>query len=73
MTLRINQTWGDWFSENAEPWWAEALANWSAEGVVYSGIWLDMNEVSSFCTGSWYILEFFATDFRLSTVPLTTL
>ncbi|EJD47637.1 hypothetical protein AURDEDRAFT_61870, partial [Auricularia subglabra TFB-10046 SS5] len=42
----------DWFSENTAEWWTEALANWSQSGVEYDGIWLDMNEVSSFCDGS---------------------
>lgn len=30
------------------------MRNWSDGGVEFSGIWLDMNEPSSFCTGSWY-------------------
>ncbi|KAI0735986.1 glycosyl hydrolases family 31-domain-containing protein [Earliella scabrosa] len=42
----------DWYAENAQAYWAEALRNWSVQGVNYSGIWLDMNEVSSFCVGS---------------------
>ncbi|KZT68499.1 glycoside hydrolase family 31 protein [Daedalea quercina L-15889] len=42
----------DWFSDNAEDYWTEALSNWSQGGVEFSGIWLDMNEVSSFCNGS---------------------
>ncbi|KAF8344964.1 glycosyl hydrolases family 31-domain-containing protein [Amanita rubescens] len=42
----------DWFQENAQSWWTEALKNWSDLGVEYSGIWLDMNEASSFCEGS---------------------
>lgn len=33
----------------------QALANWSLGGVEYSGLWLDMNEISSFCIGSWYV------------------
>ena len=32
---------------------AEALRNWSQAGVEFSGIWLDMNDVSSFCDGPW--------------------
>ncbi|KAH9836846.1 glycosyl hydrolases family 31-domain-containing protein [Rhodofomes roseus] len=42
----------DWFSDNIEDYWTEALSNWSQGGVEFSGIWLDMNEVSSFCNGS---------------------
>lgn len=34
----------------------QALANWSLGGVEYSGLWLDMNEASSFCLGSWYVI-----------------
>ncbi|KAH8091383.1 glycosyl hydrolases family 31-domain-containing protein [Cristinia sonorae] len=42
----------DWFSKNAQTYWTEVFANWSRSGVEFSGIWLDMNEVSSFCQGS---------------------
>ncbi|RPD56306.1 hypothetical protein L226DRAFT_469159 [Lentinus tigrinus ALCF2SS1-7] len=42
----------DWFSNQTQAYWAEALRNWSDLGVNYSGIWLDMNEASSFCIGS---------------------
>ncbi|KAF5391184.1 hypothetical protein D9757_003121 [Collybiopsis confluens] len=42
----------DWFANNTQQWWTEALKNWSDGGVEYSGIWLDMNEISSFCQGS---------------------
>ncbi|KAI0762328.1 glycosyl hydrolases family 31-domain-containing protein [Fomes fomentarius] len=54
----IGQVWPgytvypDWFTGNAQAYWTEALWNWSDLGVNYSGIWLDMNELSSFCTGS---------------------
>ncbi|EJF67386.1 hypothetical protein DICSQDRAFT_151660 [Dichomitus squalens LYAD-421 SS1] len=54
----IGQVWPgytvfpDWFAENTEAVWTEAFKNWSDSGVAFSGIWLDMNEVSSFCTGS---------------------
>ncbi|KAI5116414.1 hypothetical protein M0805_008490 [Coniferiporia weirii] len=42
----------DWFANNTQSWWTEALRNWSTSGVEFSGIWLDMNEASSFCDGS---------------------
>ncbi|KAI1787666.1 glycosyl hydrolases family 31-domain-containing protein [Ganoderma leucocontextum] len=42
----------DWFANNTQAFWTEALRNWSQSGVNYSGIWLDMNEASSFCIGS---------------------
>ncbi|EGN94287.1 glycoside hydrolase family 31 protein [Serpula lacrymans var. lacrymans S7.3] len=54
----IGQVWpgytvfGDWFANNTQQWWSEALRNWSNYGIEFSGIWLDMNEVSSFCNGS---------------------
>ncbi|KAI0830858.1 glycosyl hydrolases family 31-domain-containing protein [Trametes gibbosa] len=57
-TTYIGQVWPgytvfpDWFSEHATAYWTEALKNWSALGVEFSGIWLDMNEASSFCVGS---------------------
>lgn len=39
-------------------WWTEALRNWTSMGVEFSGIWLDMNEASSFCDGSWCVVIF---------------
>ncbi|KAF4566163.1 hypothetical protein EYR36_011578 [Pleurotus pulmonarius] len=42
----------DWFANNTERWWTDALRNWTASGVEFAGIWLDMNEASSFCDGS---------------------
>ncbi|KAF7334797.1 Glycoside hydrolase family 31 protein [Mycena sanguinolenta] len=42
----------DWFAPNTLAWWTEALKNWSQTGVEFNGIWLDMNEISSFCEGS---------------------
>ncbi|KAI0271249.1 glycosyl hydrolases family 31-domain-containing protein [Gloeopeniophorella convolvens] len=47
-----SQVFPDWFAPNAEGWWTEALSNWTHGGVKFSGLWLDMNEVSSFCDGS---------------------
>ena len=60
-TEYVGQVWPgytvfpDWFAPNAELYWTEALANWSKGGVEFSGLWLDMNEASSFCDGSWYV------------------
>ncbi|KAI9567845.1 glycoside hydrolase family 31 protein [Boletus coccyginus] len=57
-SLYIGQVWPgysafpDWFAENTQAWWTEALANWTELGVDLSGIWLDMNEPSSFCSYS---------------------
>ncbi|PSR99298.1 hypothetical protein PHLCEN_2v4157 [Hermanssonia centrifuga] len=57
-TEYVGQVWPgytvfpDWFSENAQKYWTEALTNWSNSGIEFSGIWLDMNEASSFCDGS---------------------
>ncbi|KAI0756205.1 glycosyl hydrolases family 31-domain-containing protein [Daedaleopsis nitida] len=42
----------DWFAKNMGSVWTEALSNWSKAGIEFSGIWLDMNEASSFCVGS---------------------
>ncbi|KIM36315.1 glycoside hydrolase family 31 protein [Hebeloma cylindrosporum] len=42
----------DWFQKNTQNWWTESLRNWSLAGTEFSGIWLDMNEASSFCDGS---------------------
>ncbi|KAK7442993.1 hypothetical protein VKT23_015940 [Stygiomarasmius scandens] len=54
----IGQVWPgytvfpDWFRNTTQDWWTEALLNWSLSGIEFSGIWLDMNEIASFCTGS---------------------
>ncbi|KAF9451452.1 glycoside hydrolase family 31 protein [Macrolepiota fuliginosa MF-IS2] len=42
----------DWFQKETQDWWTSAFKNWSQTGVEFSGIWLDMNEASSFCDGS---------------------
>ncbi|KAI8969691.1 glycosyl hydrolases family 31-domain-containing protein [Trametes punicea] len=42
----------DWFANNTRTLWTEGLRNWSDAAVNFSGIWLDMNEPSSFCIGS---------------------
>ncbi|KAG2123725.1 glycosyl hydrolases family 31-domain-containing protein [Suillus cothurnatus] len=57
-SLYLGQVWPgytvfpDWFSENILSVWTEALRNWTELGVEFSGIWLDMNEPSSFCSHS---------------------
>ncbi|KAJ8584016.1 glycoside hydrolase family 31 protein [Rhizopogon salebrosus TDB-379] len=54
-SLYIGEVWpgytvfADRFSENILSVWTEGLKNWSNMGVEFSGIWLDMNEPSSFC------------------------
>lgn len=56
-TVYTGQVWPgftyfpDWLSENAQSWWNQGFKNFS-EFVDFSGIWLDMNEPSSFCVGS---------------------
>ncbi|KIJ28877.1 glycoside hydrolase family 31 protein [Sphaerobolus stellatus SS14] len=56
-TEYVGQVWPgytvfpDWFAPNTQQYWSEAFKNWSAT-VNFSGIWLDMNEASSFCDGS---------------------
>jgi alpha-glucosidase len=41
----------DWMSSNGASWWINEMMEWYKE-VPFSGFWLDMNEVSSFCIGS---------------------
>jgi alpha-glucosidase (family GH31 glycosyl hydrolase) len=50
------QAFPDWFGENTQTWWTDALRNWTEMGVEFSGIWLDMNEPSSFCSYSWSVI-----------------
>ncbi|CAL1697161.1 unnamed protein product [Somion occarium] len=57
-TEYIGQVWPgytvfpDWFAKDTQQYWTEALRNWSQSGIDFSGVWLDMNEASSFCEGS---------------------
>ncbi|KAF2868731.1 glycosyl hydrolases family 31-domain-containing protein [Massariosphaeria phaeospora] len=41
----------DWLSTSGVSWWANEMVEWYKE-VPYSGFWVDMTEVSSFCVGS---------------------
>lgn len=41
----------DWHHPKAGAFWANELVEWY-KNVAFDGIWLDMNEVSSFCVGS---------------------
>ncbi|KAF8318461.1 glycoside hydrolase family 31 protein [Clavulina sp. PMI_390] len=41
----------DWWSPRTQEWWDEAFHNMSSF-MKFDGIWLDMNEPSSFCVGS---------------------
>ena len=70
-SLTSLQVFPDWFANNTQSWWTEVFKNWSTTGGVdFSGIWLDMNEGSSFCDGSWLVypllFRIFATNFHLA-------
>jgi alpha-glucosidase len=41
----------DWDTEEAVPWWTDSMAAHHKD-IPWSGIWIDMSEVSSFCIGS---------------------
>jgi alpha-glucosidase len=41
----------DWMSSNGVAWWVKEMVEWYKE-VPFSGFWIDMTEVSSFCVGS---------------------
>ncbi|KAK9362690.1 glycosyl hydrolases family 31-domain-containing protein [Lipomyces starkeyi] len=41
----------DWLASGTQDWWTKAMVDWHKR-VPFDGIWLDMNEVSSFCVGS---------------------
>ena len=40
----------DWFHPNATTYWTNQLAAWH-DLAPFDGVWVDMNEVSNFCTG----------------------
>jgi len=56
-SLYVGQVWPgytvfpDWHTKSAEEWWQKTMAAWH-EKIAFDGIWIDMNEVSSFCVGS---------------------
>lgn len=41
----------DWRAEQSVAWWTDAMVQ-HHDNVPWSGIWIDMSEVSSFCVGS---------------------
>ncbi|XPS79851.1 Alpha-glucosidase [Ascochyta lentis] len=41
----------DWMSANGVSWWVKEMVEWHRT-VPFSGFWVDMTEVSSFCVGS---------------------
>ncbi|KAJ9069283.1 hypothetical protein DSO57_1020094 [Entomophthora muscae] len=41
----------DWFAPNTQQWWTQHIATFMND-VPIDGLWIDMNEPSSFCTGS---------------------
>ncbi|KAJ2007691.1 hypothetical protein GGI04_001423, partial [Coemansia thaxteri] len=53
----IGQVWPgytafpDWFAPRAASWWGDELGRYF-EQLAIDGMWIDMNEASSFCTGS---------------------
>ncbi|KAJ2803194.1 hypothetical protein H4R20_002988, partial [Coemansia guatemalensis] len=44
-------TFPDWFAVNVSSWWSDELSRYF-EALPIDGMWIDMNEASSFCTGS---------------------
>jgi alpha-glucosidase len=41
----------DWYASNTLNWWIDEMSQWHSN-IAFDGIWIDMNEVSSFCVGS---------------------
>ncbi|KAJ2611187.1 hypothetical protein H4S08_003272 [Coemansia sp. RSA 1365] len=44
-------TFPDWFAANVSSWWSDELRRYF-DALPIDGMWIDMNEASSFCTGS---------------------
>lgn len=47
-----NATFLDWFNPDSKTIWGSGLADLYNQ-FEYDGIWLDMNEATLFCNGSW--------------------
>eukprot|EP01114_Cavostelium_apophysatum_P008155 TRINITY_DN2046_c0_g1_i1.p1 TRINITY_DN2046_c0_g1~~TRINITY_DN2046_c0_g1_i1.p1 ORF type:complete len:921 (+),score=167.08 TRINITY_DN2046_c0_g1_i1:50-2812(+) len=45
----------DWFNENTFAYWADMITYFHNEMLPVDGLWVDMNEISNFCTGQCYI------------------
>jgi len=43
--------WADLLVPQGQQLWTESLSNWYND-IQYDGIWIDLNEASSFCVGS---------------------
>lgn len=41
----------DWFNPATQPWWTRAVQRMHSQ-VPLDGLWIDMNEAASFCTGT---------------------
>ena len=41
----------DWASKAAAKWWLKTMSDWYQK-IPFDGLWIDMNEASSFCVGS---------------------
>ncbi|KAJ2503438.1 hypothetical protein GGH96_000228 [Coemansia sp. RSA 1972] len=56
-TLYVGQVWPgytvfpDWFAANTSEWWSDELHRYF-DTLDIDGMWIDMNEPASFCTGS---------------------
>jgi alpha-glucosidase len=56
-SLYIGEVWPgytvfpDWHTSSAKAWWTNQMVTWH-DKIPYSGAWIDMSEVSSFCVGS---------------------
>jgi alpha-glucosidase len=56
-SLYIGEVWPgytvfpDWHTSSAKEWWTNQMVTWHSK-IPFSGAWIDMSEVSSFCVGS---------------------
>lgn len=56
-SLYIGEVWPgytvfpDWHTSSANEWWTNQMVTWHSK-IPFSGAWIDMSEVSSFCVGS---------------------
>ncbi|XP_004363327.2 alpha-glucosidase [Capsaspora owczarzaki ATCC 30864] len=41
----------DWLAANSSSWWVNNLRDFHTNSAAFSGVWLDMNEMSNFCDG----------------------
>jgi alpha-glucosidase (family GH31 glycosyl hydrolase) len=47
----VDSVWADWFNPKAHDYWTEEVTHFH-DLIPFDGVWVDLNEMQSFCTFS---------------------